>query len=528
MRLPTRSKKDLEIEALKARLAEAEDTLRAIHEGEVDAVVVSSPGGDRVYTLAGAEISYRLILQTMNEGALTLSPDGTILYCNQQFSQMLKTPMEKLIGSSLFSLVVPQDQAVIASLFKVTTGENIRLEIRLKGRDGALLPVNFSTSRLHSEAVETIIIVVTDLTDRKLAEEALRRSNEELEIKVTQRTVELRDSEQRWVTTLISIGDAVISTDTESRITFMNPAAEKLTGWKLSEAALKPVNEVFRIINEVTRVAVEDPVAKVLAGSSPIGFANDSLLVRKDGTEVPVENSGAPIVTTNGRISGVVLVFRDVADRRQAEKTIKASLNHKETLLKEIHHRIKNNLSMVQALLSLQASHMSPERAAQSLKEAQNRIKSIALVHEKLYRSADVSHMNFTDYLHSLTETLMDTYQAQDRRITLQIQAQDVYLDIDTALPVSLIVNELVTNALRHAFPKNRRGFVTIQLNRVNSQVELAVTDDGVGMPEGLDPDKIDTLGLKLVSSLAGQLRGKMSFHHEKGTCARLYFTLIG
>ena len=315
-----------ENQELEVRLEEAEETLRAIRSGEVDALVVSTEEGDKVYTLKGAEQPYRILIEEMKEGAVTLAEDDTILYCNMGFARMLKSALEKMIGTEISQFVLPADRLVFDELLRQGKEGGSKGEITFLAGEGTIVPAHISINSMQLNGVSTVYLVATDITELKTAEEALQKAHDELEIKVEERTAELvsaneelkaemiereraeealRESEQLWATTLASIGDAVISTDVEGRITFMNAVAEALTGWTLAEALTKPVTEVFKIINEYTRAEVEDPVTRVLLEGNIIGLANHTILVRKDAKEVPIDDSGAPIRDGGGKIMGV-------------------------------------------------------------------------------------------------------------------------------------------------------------------------------------------------------------------------------
>ncbi|MFZ3167214.1 MAG: PAS domain S-box protein [Candidatus Methanoperedens sp.] len=335
-----------ENQELEVRLEEAEETLRAIRSGEIDALVVSTEEGDKVYTLKGAEQPYRILIEEMKEGAVTLAEDDTILYCNRGFAGMLKSALEKMIGTGISQFVLPADRLVFDKLLRQGKKGGSKGEVIFLAGEGTIVPAHISINAMQLNGVSTVYLVATDITELKNAEDALQKAHDELEIKVEERTAELvnaneelkaemiereraeealRESEQLWATTLASIGDAVISTDVEGRITFMNAVAEALTGWTLAEALTKPVTEVFNIINEYTRAEVEDPVTRVLLERNIVGLANHTILVRKDAKEVPIDDSGAPIRDGGGKIMGVVLVFRDITERKQAEEALKQS-----------------------------------------------------------------------------------------------------------------------------------------------------------------------------------------------------------
>ena len=377
---------EAELEATLSRLEEAEETLRAIRNHEVDAIVVDGPEGQQVYTLQGAERPYRILIETMSEGALTVATDGTILYCNSRLSELMKMPLYKIIGAPFNNFVISRNEQSLETMLHVCGENSCRGEFFLKTADGGEVPVSISARSLMLNDVGAFCIVAADLTVQKRAQEALEEARSHLEERVANRTAELsminaalqeeiaerkrteialRESEQRWVTTLSSIGDAVIATDTSGRIMFMNALAEALTGWTLHDASQKQVYKVFRIINMHTRREVENPVAKVLRDGVVVGLANDTILVRKDGTEVPIDDSGAPIKEANGRVMGVVLVFRDIAERKRAEETVQKAYDELELRVRE------RTIELQQAYDKLMAETKEKERLEAQLRQAQ-------------------------------------------------------------------------------------------------------------------------------------------------------------
>jgi PAS domain S-box-containing protein len=216
---------------------------------------------------------------------------------------------------------------------------------------------------------------------------------------------------------------------------------------------------------------------------------------------------------------------QEIQDRQQAEAQIKASLDEKEMLLKEIHHRVKNNLQVISSLLSLQSRNVSDEETLTVLKESQDRIRSMALIHEKLYRSENLARIDFSSYLESLTNHLMRSYRSAVGTARLDMDVTDVSLSLETAVPCGLIVNELVSNALKHAFKNGSQGTITINLSKNNGKyVSLVIADDGVGLPESFDISQSDTLGLRLVNMLVGQVRGQLSTSNVNGARFEILF----
>ena len=282
-------------------------------------MVVSTPEGERLFTLQSGDHPYRALIEQMREGAATLTPEGVIHYCNQCYAEMLKLPLEGVMGSQMETFVVPGDRAALAAMLRAGEG---RTELVLMAADATEVPALVSAISLRTEGPAAICLVVTDLTERKRHEGEVHRLNDELEARVVERTAQLAAAKDLLAVTLASIGDGVIVTETQGRVTFLNGEAERLTGWTSGEAEGHPLNEVFHIVNEHTRQPVEDPVEKVFRLGTVIGLANHTILIAKDGRETPIDDSGAPIRQGDGTIQGVVLVFRDATVEKQAQRSL--------------------------------------------------------------------------------------------------------------------------------------------------------------------------------------------------------------
>jgi PAS domain S-box-containing protein len=223
----------------------------------------------------------------------------------------------------------------------------------------------------------------------------------------------------------------------------------------------------------------------------------------------------------------VNLYGRDITERKQAEEALHASLKEKDVLLKEVHHRVKNNLQVISSLLSLQERVIDIPDARFVLRESQARVRSMALVHEKLYQSNDLAHVDFGDYLRHLVSFLLRTYQSNGRDITVEIEANSIRLGIEAAIPCGLIVNELVSNGLKHAFRDRERGTIRISMEKHDDQFTLTVADDGVGFPQNIDVHNATTLGFELVENLTKQLDGTLDIASDGGTAFRLTFSEV-
>ena len=242
----------------------------------------------------------------------------------------------------------------------------------------------------------------------------------------------------------------------------------------------------------------------------------ETIFVTKDGEKIPVLVSISTIQDKYGNNLGALCIGSDLTDHKLAEEA-----RRKDMLLKEIHHRVKNNMQVISSLLSLQSRYIAEKKYKEMFRETRNRIKSMALIHEKLYQSRTLENINFREYITDMVHGLVLSYS--DQGIALEIEADDISLGVDTAVPCGLIINELVTNALKHAFPE-RRGKITVGLYG-DGTIELVVKDDGVGIPDSIDFRNTKTLGLRLVTILAeDQLSGEITLIRDKGAEFHIIF----
>jgi two-component sensor histidine kinase len=209
----------------------------------------------------------------------------------------------------------------------------------------------------------------------------------------------------------------------------------------------------------------------------------------------------------------------EIKARNRAEKTIKHSLDEKDLLLREIHHRVKNNLQIIASLLNLQSRYITDKKVLESIRDSQNRVRAMALVHERIYLSHEIATINLAEYLRYLINQIFRFYNILQTHIEVSVTIDEIPADIDTAIPVGLIMNELVSNTLKHAFPKGRKGKITIKgVQIAPDQLQFIFRDDGVGMPADYDWKNTNTLGLRLVKSLTEQLMGTVEMEQDGGT----------
>ena len=245
----------------------------------------------------------------------------------------------------------------------------------------------------------------------------------------------------------------------------------------------------------------------------------------QDGSFTVFETIKAPITDVNGKITGIVGVSRDITEQKTVEEGLRAALQEKDVLLKEIHHRVKNNMQVISSLLNLQARYIKDPEVLEIFKESQRRIRSMALIHEKLYKSRSLSQIEFAGYLRSLASNLFSSLQISPRQVELKTDLEELTFDIQTAIPCGLIVHELVSNSLKHAFPGARHGEIHLGLRRfAENEYLIRVKDNGVGLPAHLDLRETETLGMQLVNLLVDQIEGRIEVERKTGTEFRVYF----
>jgi two-component sensor histidine kinase len=312
-------------------------------------------------------------------------------------------------------------------------------------------------------------------------------------------------------------------------------------------AEIETLGQVLGTMTQGKPVAIRSAAWRLLLPETVIGYPLSRRVIDLPLRDVPIvspdltpeealaslmrQGAGYALVVDDKKLLGVITLQRlqeygQVAERERVEETFKASLRQQEVLLREVHHRIKNNLQIISSLLDIQAGSVEDPHIVEMFMDIQNRVISMALIHETLYQSGNLRMVNFAVYIRTLAEQIFRSYNIATDRIALQIRADEVMLDTNQAIPCGLILNELLSNCLKHAFPGERRGEVYIELRSdAAAQVTMLVRDTGIGLPSGMDSSHPETLGLQLVYSLTEQLGGRLETESNDGTTVKLTFT---
>jgi PAS domain S-box-containing protein len=257
-------------------------------------------------------------------------------------------------------------------------------------------------------------------------------------------------------------------------------------------------------------------------------FHTEHIHINRKGEKRIVEVSAYPLFDASGEVESIVEINLDITRRKRAEEQLRTALKEKEVLLKEIHHRVKNNFQTISSLLSLQSVYIKDEQTLELFKNSQGRIKTMALIHEKLYESRDLSKIDFNEYIRSLTAHIFDSYLLQPGQVRLKIKIKkDIRLNIDTAIPIGLIINELVSNSLKYAFPESRKGDIQVNLgNCIDNKYDytLIVADNGVGILEEINFEKSNSLGMSIIYAMVKQLHGVINLDKKRGTTFTIKF----
>ncbi len=329
----------------------------------------------------------------------------------------------------------------------------------------------------------------------------------------------LKESESKFRNLIETTPDMIWEIDKEGIFTYISPQSTDILGYTPQEVLGK---NMFSFIDPD---AVER-VRKIFTTHKEKNFSRINTLevpaYRRDGTEITLEIRSVKASDNKDNLDGFQGIARDITERNIATNLLKTSIKEKNTLLQEIHHRVKNNMQIISSLLNLQITYLDDNDAVNLLKESQNRVRSMAIIHEKLYQSNDFTKINLTEYINSLVNGLFYSYSIKNH-INSIIDVDDVELNIETAVPIGLILNELVSNSLKHGF-SDGKGEVFIKLKKVEDKYEMTVSDNGIGFPKDLDFRNTDSLGLQLINNLVNQIDGELKLIRNHGTEFRIIF----
>ena len=464
-------------------------------------------------TIRENEKRYRESMENSPNPIFAVNKDGIIEIWNAACEDIFQYTKDQMIGRAHHKHLWESKelQSIQAKINRVWNGDIINNEeFSFVCKNGNL---RYTVSRLYplhdqDDQVQLCVFANTDITERKKMEEDLRS---EYSFRAG-----IIDSAAEGLCVCHEIKDFPYI-----KFTVWNDRMTEITGYSMEEInrfgwyqTMYPDLEIQgRVIARMNRMRKGDDIR-----------GEEWEITCADGQKRTITISTS-LLTSRGGKNHVLALMHDITERRLAEEQMKASLKEKEVLLQEIHHRVKNNMQIISSLLNLQSSALKDEKVVGLFTESRNRIRSMALIHEKLYQSQNLARINFGEYIQTLTTHLFHTYKVDPSSVALKTELQDVCLDINMAIPCSLIVNELVSNSLKHAFPKQKKGEIRIKLeeNEKGKKI-MSLSDNGIGFTQDYDPKNPKTLGLQIVHDLIHQINGELDFQGKKGTLFRIEF----
>jgi PAS domain S-box-containing protein len=458
--------------------------------------------------LRESEEKYRAIIETNQEWIWQIDNEGIHTYSNPAIEQILGYSIEDIVGKNATIHMHPEDRREIKEMLPKWI-ENKKgwknLVVRWLHKDGSIRWLESNAVAMLDVHGEWIGFQGSDrdITERKRADEAVRKSEEKY----------------KGLTENVNLGIYRNTVGPEGKFIEANPALVAMFGYKSKEEFLAiNVSDLYQ--DAEGRKKFNDKMLQE-------GFVRgeELWLKKEDGSLFIASVSAVAVKDEQGHVKYYDGIIDDITERKRAEEALRASLREKEVLLREVHHRVKNNMQVISSLFNLQAGYTTNEECRGILKEGQARIRSMSLVHEKLYQSRDMSKIDLADYIQGLAAHLFHVYLVNPAQVRMETEFEDVSVDINSAVPCGLILNELISNALKHAFPEGRTGVIKIGMRRgPGGAAELRVADDGVGFPEGLDFRKAESFGLQIVNLLVDQLEAAIDLDRTKGTAFTMTF----
>jgi PAS domain S-box-containing protein len=477
-----------------------------------------------------SESRFRTLASHAPIGIFLTNKKGNAIYVNDKLKEIAHYPSVDGFMENWLSKIHPKDQKGIKSRIDITKKDNHQqYEYRIVPKKGNTRWVKVQVNLLRDTndeitgRVGTIEDITQEIKSAKIAKEAEKdklraefaeETTRKLQKEINERIAaeeELQSAKQLNQYIIDSSTDMIIATDIKGRITEFNQAATEGFGYTSSKIIDTSVDPLFA--NNLNR---EEILVRVLKDGK---WSGEVLCKRADESTFMSYLSASILSGPEKEAIGTMGVLRDITEIKKAEKELRDNIHQKEILLKEVHHRVKNNLQVISSILNLQTGYVNDEDTLDVIRECQDRIKSMAFIHESLYQKEEFAAVNFTEYLHNLCNNILYSYITPNRNIKMDFDIEDISLSLDSAIPCGLIVNELVSNCFKYAFKGLKHGSIKIILtkNKYNNKC-LIVHDSGKGLPNNLDIKTNDSLGLQLVWMLVDQIDGEIKYEYASGS----------
>ncbi|MCB0400604.1 MAG: PAS domain S-box protein [Flavobacteriales bacterium] len=486
--------------------------------------------------LIDSEEKYRDLFENATDLIQSVDINGNILYVNEAWKKTLGYTDEEIENKNVFDFIHSDCKNKCDALFSEILGEQpnkskkISYELRSKKNEKIIVEGNVSLKYHEGKPHSTRAIL------RNVTEEQWEKTKQTVYNNVAKIISEKVNAEEIYESIRKELGK-IINTDIFSISYVVNKDTVDFTyyydvtrkGRIYPEKRYKKhgLNEYYIKLGKSKILYKEDWNKIIDSGKYQLYGPEAEVFI---GVPLKIKNKVIGVLAVQSYddkhaydkraveiLEFISSALAQTVQRKYDEEELKNSLKEKEVLLKEVHHRVKNNLQVISSILNLQSSYVKDENTLDILKESQNRIKSMSFIHESLYQNNDFSQINFSEYVISLSKNLVHSYGVYDNLVELKLDVQEVSLNLDQSIPCGLLINELISNALKYAFPKGKRGVITIELFEKSGKVYLAVKDNGVGLPKNIDYRNTDSLGLQLVMTLTEQLNAKIELDNSKG-----------
>jgi len=488
----------------------AEAAFRTKEGTKIWVLLTASPGGESAMVcsiidvtdkreirdnLIESELRYHMLFDSATDTILIHDHDGRILKANQIASRQSGYSVRQLEETTLQTLgILPSSGLTPEQFTRLQSHGYCHFESRLRKRDGSSIPVEISCKIIEYAGKPALLSTLRDITERLRAEAALRES-------------EMR---YRMIGDLIPFG--VWACDASGNFTYLSASFLSLLNTTLDDVRKK--GWMHLLPREDYDRTIADWRQCVQMGSF---WDYEYRITGANGKVAIVLSRGAPHFDEAGKITSWVGIHIDITERKRYEERLEASLSEKEVIIKEVHHRVKNNMQVISGFLQLQSNYLEDPVAIDKLNESQQRVRTMALVHEKLYQSRSLGVINAAEYIKSLVADLLNSF-SMATRVDVKVDVDDVDINLDMAIPCGLIINELVTNSLKHAFAGREEGRLMITMHhREDHMFELIVRDDGAGLPDDFETRSRASLGMQLVNVLVRQLGGELKTENDQG-----------
>lgn len=428
--------------------------------------------------------------------------DGFFKQLNPSWERLLGWSKDELLSKPFYEFIHPNDR-LKTPVFKDFLGgvdSNIKFENRFRTREGNYKWLSWSASLLQSEGI--VFADVSDITKEKLSEEALM------------------ENEKKYRTLFEYDPDYTVLFNKYGIIVDVNNATTMVTGVPKKQMIGRCLYET-KILFKEDITNLQQKFSQIIKNKENLSFETE--LIDKYGSTRCL-NVKITLIEREDDILYVLVIASDITEIKKFETELKNSIKEKEVLLKEIHHRVKNNMQIISSLMNIQTRYLDDEESINVLKESQNRVKSMSMIHEKLYRSKKFDKVYFAEYIENLVGDLFYSYSIEKGKIRPVLEIEDVKLNIETSVPLGLIITELISNCLKYAFPDSMKGILFVSLKKLGEYYELIISDNGIGFPETIEFKNTDSLGLQLVNSLTDQIDGEIDLNTNNGTEFRIVF----